>query len=109
MAFRWFLAINILALTFLASSFILGIALRKLMGKGKDTAPIQILLIVIIMNTLLGALLLGAGYMAYLGNFVNYTRITGVVLMLIGIILTGSMYKVYKNYKKLILRQEPDK
>jgi len=107
MAFRWLLTVNILALIFLGTSFLLGIALWRLMGKGKDTAPVKILIIVIILNVILGGTLLVGGWFQYLNNWVQYARIVDVALMIIGLVLTLSIAWIYNDYRKLIKRHEP--
>lgn len=107
MAFRWYLTVNILALIFLGASFFLALALKKLMGKGKDTGPVKILMIVIILVGGLGLLLLAGGWFKYIDEWVNYARVVDVSLMTIGIILTIAVYKVYSDYKKLIKKHEP--
>ena len=107
MAFRWLLAVNILAVFFLGASFLLGFALKRLMGKGKDTGPVKLLLIVIILNGALGLTLLIGGWYQYLSDWVTYVRIVDVSLMLIGIVLTASIAWIYKDYKKLLKKHEP--
>ena len=107
MAFRWLLTVNILALIFLACSFLLGVALLKLMGKGKDTGPVKILIIVISLNVILGATLLIGGWFQYLNDWVQYARIVDVSLMITGLILTGSIAWIYNDYRKLIKKHEP--
>jgi phage-related holin len=77
------------------------------MGKGKDTAPVQLLLVVIIINFLLGVSLLAAVYQKYIKAYFNYIRLTDVMMLLIGIILTISLYKIYRDYSKLIKKHEP--
>ena len=106
--FRPFLTIDVIALIFLASSLVLTLKLKKLMGKGKDTGPVKILLIVAAINIILGALLLAGGYSKYIGSYIDYVRLTDISLMAIGIILTGSVWKVYTDYKKIIKKHEPD-
>lgn len=107
MAFRWLLAVNVIALVFLVLSLFLTLALKNLMGKGKDTGPVKILMIVIILNVALGAVLLVGGWFQYINEWVTYARITDIALMLIGVILTGSVAKVYVDYKNLIKKHEP--
>jgi len=108
MAFRWLLTVNILAVIFLGASFFLALALKNLMGKGKDTGPVKILMIVIILNALLGATLLMGGWFQYLHDWTTYVRIVDVSLMTIGIVLTASIAWIYKDYKKLIKKHEPE-
>lgn len=107
MAFRWLLTVNILALIFLGTSFLLGILLWRLMGKGKDTGPVKILMIVIVMNVILGSTLLIGGWFQYLKDWVQYARIVDISLMIIGLVLTASIAWVYNDYKKLIKKYEP--
>lgn len=105
---RPYLTMDIIALITLGISFFLALKLKRLMGKGKDTGPIKILLIVIAVNGLLGFLLLLGGYFKYIGEYINYNRLTDFMLMIIGIILLGSVYWFYRDYRKLIKKHEPD-
>jgi len=107
MAFRWLLTINIIALVFLGLSFLLAILLKRLMGKGKDTGPVKLLIIVIILNGMLGLLLLAGSWFEYLSDWVSYAVLTDVTLMIIGMIMTGAVWWVYNDYKKLIKKHEP--
>lgn len=107
MAFRWLLTVNILAIIFLGAAFLLGLALWRIMGKGKDTAPLKILLLVIALNVSLGLTLLAGCWFEYFQQWINYARITDVALMLIGLFLTVGLAKVYFDYKKLIKKHEP--
>lgn len=91
----------------LTISFILGIKLRVLMGRGRDTGPVRILIILIAMNGLLGLQFLVGGYLKYLGNFTNYMRMSDVTVMVIGVVLSIMLYKLYMNYSKLIKKHEP--
>lgn len=108
MIFRPYLTIDIIALIALAASFFLALKLRSLMGKGRDTAPIKLILIVIVVNGLLGLLLLLGGYQKYIGWYLNYARFTDIMLMVIGVTLSVSLYKIYMDYKKLIRKHEPN-
>lgn len=108
MAFRWLLAVNVIAMLALTASFYLGIKLRILMGKGRDTGPVRILIIIVAMNGLLGALFLVGGYLKYLGMFIDYVRLADVTIMVIGISLSILLYKEYKKSKKLVQRNEPN-
>src|SRR3989344_4984404 len=102
-----FASISIAALVLLGISFVLAVRLMQLMGKGKDTATVKILMITIIVNGILGLYSASAIYWKYVHEYVNYVRNTDIVLLLIGIILVTSLYKVYKDYKKLIKKNEP--
>jgi hypothetical protein len=108
MVFRPFLTIDVIALIALTISFLIGLRLKFLMGKGKDTGPVKIILIIISINVLLGILLLLGGYQKLIGEYVNYVRLTDVMLMIIGITLAIALYKVYKDYKQLLKRHEPN-
>lgn len=108
MPFRPYLTIDIIALAALAASFLLALKLKFLMGHGKDAAPVKIILIVILTNGLLGLLLLLGGYQKFIGSYANYNRLTDIFLMVIGLILTASLYKVYRDYKNLIKKHEPN-
>jgi len=107
MAFRWLLTVNIIAMVALTVAFLLGIKIRLLMGKGRDTKPIKILLIVIGMNGMLGLQFLIGGYLKYLGLFVDYIRLSDVTIMIVGIALSILLYRLYSDYNKLIKRNEP--
>jgi hypothetical protein len=108
MAFRWLLAVNIIAMIALVVSFYLGIKLKILMGRGRDTGPVKLLIIVIAMNGLLGLQFLVGGYLKYLGMFIDYVRLADVTIMVIGITLSVLIYRQYKQYSKLIKRNEPN-
>jgi hypothetical protein len=108
MIFRPFLTIDIIALVALAISFFMSIKLVRLMGKGKDAEPAKILIIVTVMNGLLGLLLLMGGYQKYLQDYLMYVRMTDIILMIAGIVLAVSIFKVYTDYKKLIRKHEPN-
>ncbi len=102
-----FASISIIALVLIGISFLLALELRKLMGKGKDTAPIKILLTVIAVNALLGLYSVTALYWKYWHDYLTYVRISDVMLLIIGIILVTSLWKVYSDYKSLIKKHEP--
>ena len=108
MAFRWYLTVNIIALIFLGISFLLALALKRLMGKGKDTAPVKVLMIIIGLNGLLCLLLLAGGWFKYVDEWVNYARLTDMMIMIIGVVLTAAVAKIYLSYKKLIKKHEPE-
>ena len=108
MAFRPFLTADIIALITLATAFFIGLKLRKLMGKGKDTEHVKLMLIVIGVNVLLGLLLLLGGYQKFIGEYANYSRLTDIMLMIIGIVLAISLYQMYNSYSKLIKKHEPN-
>src|SRR3989338_34813 len=97
-----FASISVAALILLGMSFVLAVRLMQLMGKGKDTAPVKILMITIATNGLLGIYSASAIYWKYVHNYVNYVRNTDIVLLAIGLIL-----KVYMHYARLIKRNEP--
>ena len=102
-----FATISIVALILIGVSFILALKLMNLMGSGKDTATVKILMITIVVNGILGVYTASAIYWKYAHEYVTYVRVTDIVLLLIGIILVTSLYKVYKDYKKLIKKNEP--
>lgn len=103
-----FAIINVISLILLGISFLLVYKLIKLMGRGKDTQTTQLLIIVIIVNILLGLLQLIGGYLKYMQNFWAYIQLTDIVLLISGIILVTATYRVYKNYKDLVKRNEPE-
>jgi uncharacterized membrane protein len=103
-----FAALDISALIFLGVAFFLTFKLRKLMGEGRDTAPVKLLTGTIAIIIVLGASLLAAIYEKSIGGYVNYARITDFMMFVIGIILTLYIYKIYKDYKKLIKKHEPN-
>jgi hypothetical protein len=103
-----FATLDILALIFLGISFFLTFKLRKLMGEGKDTAPIKLLTATISIIFVLGASLLAAIYEKSIGGYINYARIADFMMFVIGLILTISVYKIYKDYKHLIKKHEPN-
>src|SRR3989344_1288616 len=102
-----FASISIAALVLLGISFVLAVRLMQLMGKGKDTATVKILMITIATNGLLGIYSASAIYWKYVHNYVNYVRNTDIVLLAIGLILVVSIFKVYIDYARLIKRNEP--
>ncbi len=104
-----FATVDVAALFLLLASFVIVLRLHKLMGKGKDTGPVKLLLIVIAVNLILAFTLLAALYQKYIGAYFNYIRITDISIFIIGIILTVASYKIYMDYKKLVERNEPEK
>ncbi|MEM4247907.1 MAG: hypothetical protein QXH80_01455 [Candidatus Nanoarchaeia archaeon] len=100
---------DLLASIFLAISFLLTLKLKMLMGEGEDTAPVQLLLMVIFINFILGITLLIAVYQKYIGAYVNYIRLTDFMMLVIGVVLLVSVTKIYRNYAKLIKKHEPNK
>jgi len=98
---------DLIAVIFLGISFIITLRLRSLMGKGRDTAPLQLLLVVIAINLLLGISLLATVYQKYIGAYFNYIRLTDLMMLVIGITLTVSLYKIYRDYSKLLKKHEP--
>jgi len=100
-------AMDFLALVLLVASFFLTLKLKNLMGEGKDTAPVQLLLVVISINFILGVSLLAAVYQKYIGAYLNYVRLTDIMMLIIGLVLTVSVYKIYRDYKKLVKKHEP--
>ncbi len=102
-----FASISVIALVLLGISFILAVRLMQLMGKGKDTATVKILMITIATNGLLGVYSATAIYWKYVHNYVNYVRNTDIVLLVIGVILVVSIFKAYMDYARLIRRNEP--
>jgi len=99
--------IDLTASVFLLISFILTLKLKMLMGKGGDTAPVQLLLTVIFINLVLGLSLLFAIYEKYIGAYFNYIRLTDLMMLVIGVVLTISVIKIYRDYSKLIKKHEP--
>ncbi len=102
-----FATVDIAALILLTISFIFVLKLHNLMGKGKDTAPVKLLLVVIIVNVVLALTLLAAIYQKYIGAYFNYIRITDISLFVIGAVLAFSAYKIYYDYEKLVEKHEP--
>ncbi len=102
-----FATVDTLALLLLLVSFIIVLRLHKLMGKGKDTGPVKLLLIVIAVNFILAISLLAALYQKYIGAYFNYIRTTDIAIFVIGLILAISSYKIYKDYEKLVKKNEP--
>ena len=102
-----FASISVAALILLGMSFVLAVRLMQLMGKGKDTATVKILMITIIVNGILGLYSASAIYWKYVHEYVNYVRNTDIVLLAIGLILVVSIFKVYIDYARLIKRNEP--
>ena|SRR3989338_8961607 len=102
-----FATVDIAALILLVISFVFILKLHNLMGKGKDTAPVKLLLIVVVINLILALTLLAAIYQKYIGAYFNYIRITDISLFIIGVILAFSTYKIYYDYEKLVKKNEP--
>lgn len=102
-----FATVDIAALILLVISFVFILKLHNLMGKGKDTGPVKLLLIVIAVNLILAVTLLAALYQKYIGAYFNYIRITDISLFIIGVILAFSAYKIYRDYEKLVKKNEP--
>jgi len=103
-----FATLDALALIFLGIAFLLTFKLRKLMGEGKDTAPVKLLTITISVIFVLGASLLAAIYEKSIGAYLSYVRITDFMMFIISIVLIYSVYKIYKDYKHLIKKHEPN-
>lgn len=103
-----FIALDAFALIFLGISFFLTFKLRKLMGEGKDTAPLKLLTVTIAVIFVLCATLLAAIYEKSIGGYLNYVRLTDFMMFVIGILLTVSIYRIYKDYKHLIKKHEPN-
>ena len=103
-----FATLDALALIFLGIAFFLTFRLRKLMGEGKDTAPVKLLTITISVIFVLCASLLATIYEKSIGAYLNYVRITDFMMFVIGIVLVISIYKIYKDYKHLIKKHEPN-
>jgi len=106
---HFFAIVDAIALVLLGLSFIQTIRLRKLMGEGKDTGPVKLLLIVISINVLLAASLLIAIYQKYIGSYLNYIRTTDIAMLAIGTLLVFAVTKFHFDYKKLIDKHEPNK
>lgn len=104
---HFFATIDALALIFLLASLIITFRLKKLMGEGKDTGPVKLLLVVIGVNIILALNLLYALYAKYLHVYLNYVRLSDITLLAIGIILAVATYKIYQDYKKIIKKHEP--
>ncbi|MBI4095418.1 MAG: hypothetical protein HY438_01005 [DPANN group archaeon] len=102
-----FATVDLAAFILLAISFVFVLKLHGLMGKGKDTGPVKLLLIVIVVNLILAIALLMALYQKYIGAYFNYIRITDISLFIIGVILAFSAYKIYRDYEKLVKKNEP--
>jgi len=102
-----FASISIIALILLGVSFLLALKLKNMMGAGKDTGPVKILMAVIATNGILGAYSATSIYWKYVHNYVNYVRVTDFVLLVIGLILVVSIYKIYKDYTNVIKKHEP--
>ncbi len=103
-----FASISIAALVLIGISFLLALELKKIMGKGKDTAPIKILMTVIAVNALLGLYSATSLYWKYWHDYLTYVRVSDLVLLVIGVILVTSLWKVYLDYKTLIKKHEPE-
>lgn len=103
-----FASMSIIALILLIVSFLLALKLKNMMGTGKDTGPVKILMVVIATNGILGAYSASALYWKFWHDYVSYVRITDIILLIISIILVVSIYKVYKDYTSLIKKNEPN-
>lgn len=103
-----FATLDVLALMFLGIAFFLTFKLRKLMGEGKDTAPVKLLTVTISVIIILCASLLAAIYEKSIGAYINYVRITDFMMFIVGIVLLYSIYKIYEDYKHLIKKHEPN-
>ena len=102
-----FAIISLSAVVLIGISLLLALKLKRLMGKGKDTAPIKILMITIAVNGLLSLLSVTVLYWQYWHDYLMYARISNVMLLIIGIILVISLWKVYNDYSKLIKKYDP--
>jgi len=103
-----FATISIIALVLLFVSFLFALKLKNLMGTGKDTAPVKILMTVIVVNAILGFYSATELFWKYQHDYVTHTRITDIMMLVIGIILSVSVYKVYKDYTHLLKKNEPN-
>jgi len=102
-----FASMSFIALALLGISFLFALKLKNMMGAGRDTGPVKILMAVIATNGILGAYSATAIYWKYVHNYINYVRFTDIVLLIIGIILVASIYKIYKEYTNIIKKHEP--
>lgn len=103
-----FITLDAFALIFLGIAFFLTFKLRKLMGEGRDTAPIKLLTVTISVIFILGVTLLAAIYEKSIGAYINYVRLTDFMMFVIGIILVIAIYGIYKDFKKIIKKHEPN-
>lgn len=103
-----FAIMSIIALVLLFISFLFAIKLKNMMGAGKDTGPVKILMAVIVTNAILGFYSATSIYWKYIHDYVSYVRITDIILLVISIILLISIYKVYKDYTQIIQKNEPN-
>ena len=102
-----FASISFIALALLFISFLLALKLKNMMGSGRDTGPVKILMAVIATNGILGAYSATAIYWKYVHNYVNYVRFTDIILLVISIILVVAIYKIYKEYTSVVKKHEP--
>ena len=103
-----FASMSIAALALLFVSFLFAIKLKNMMGAGKDTGPVKILMAVIVTNAILGFYSATSIYWKYVHDYVTYVRLTDIILLIISIILVVSIYKVYKDYTQIIQKNEPN-
>lgn len=99
---------SIIALILIGISFLLALQLKKIMGKGKDTAPVKILMTIVAVNGLLAIYSVVVLYWQYSHDYLTYVRISNIMLLVIGVILVTSLWKVYSGYKTLIRKHEPE-
>ncbi|MFH0868998.1 MAG: hypothetical protein V1839_02100 [archaeon] len=104
-----FAVMSIIALVLLVISFILALKLRNMMGAGKDTAPVKILMITILLNALFGVYSASSMFWKYQHDYLTHVRVTDVFLLAIGIILVTYIYKVYRDYTRLLKKNEPNR
>jgi len=103
-----FASMSIIALILLFVSFVLAVKLKNMMGAGKDTGPVKILMAVIVTNGILGFYSASSIYWKFFHDYISYVRITDLILLVISIVLVASIYKVYRDYTNLIKKNEPN-
>ena len=103
-----FAYISLAAVALIAIAFVLALKLKRLMGKGSDTAPIKILLTLIFVNIILAGYSASSIYWKYTHDYLTYVQTTDVVLLAIGIILVISIWKILSDYKSLINKHDPN-
>jgi len=105
MAYSIFAYISLAAVALIGIAFALALKLKDVMGKGRDTAPLKILLT---LNGILAIYSASAIYWKYTHDYLTYVQITDVVLLAIGIILVISIWKIYDEYGGLVKKHDPD-
>jgi len=108
MAYSIFAYISLAAVALIGIAFALALKLKEIMGKGRDTAPLKILLTLIFTNGILAIYSASAVYWKYTHDYLTYVQITDVVLLAIGIILVISIWKIYDEYDGLVKKHDPN-